>query len=65
MNNFPNTHLHPIEKASALENRLRLFLQNPREIAFSSKSIRGFLSVDRFVTPKIPNVSCRQTLGGV
>jgi ubiquinone/menaquinone biosynthesis C-methylase UbiE len=32
MNNFSNTHLHPLEKASALESRLRLLLQNPRKI---------------------------------
>lgn len=32
MNNNPQTHLHPLEKASALESRLRLFLQNPRRI---------------------------------
>ncbi len=32
MNNFPNTHLHPIEKAGALDSRLRLLLQNPRKI---------------------------------
>lgn len=32
MNNFPKTHLHPLEKASALESRLRLLLQNPRRI---------------------------------
>lgn len=32
MNNFPKTHLHPVEKASALESRLRLLLQNPRRI---------------------------------
>jgi len=32
MNNFPNTHLHPIEKANALDSRFRLFLQNPRKI---------------------------------
>jgi ubiquinone/menaquinone biosynthesis C-methylase UbiE len=29
MNDFRNTHLHPVEKASALEGRLRLFVQNP------------------------------------
>ncbi len=32
MNNFSNTHLHPIEKASALDSRFRLFFQNPRKI---------------------------------
>ena len=32
MNNFSNTHLHPLEKANALESRLRLFLQNPKKI---------------------------------
>jgi len=32
MNNYPNTKLHPLEKASALEGRLRLLLQNPRRI---------------------------------
>ncbi len=32
MSNFRNTHLHPLEKASALDSRLRLFLQNPRKI---------------------------------
>ena len=32
MNNFSHTHLHPIEKAGALESRLRLLIQNPRKI---------------------------------
>lgn len=32
MNNFHNTHLHPLEKASALESSLRYFLQNPKKI---------------------------------
>lgn len=32
MNNFPETHLHPVEKAGALESRLRLLLQNPGRI---------------------------------
>lgn len=32
MNNFPNTHLHPIENAKALDSQLRLLLQNPRKI---------------------------------
>ena len=32
MNNFPKTHLHPVENASALESRLRLLLQNPSRI---------------------------------
>lgn len=32
MNNFPNTHLHPLENAKALESRLRFFLQNPEKI---------------------------------
>jgi ubiquinone/menaquinone biosynthesis C-methylase UbiE len=32
MNNNPQTHLHPIEKADALESRLRLLLQNPMRI---------------------------------
>lgn len=32
MNYFPQTHLHPLEKASALDSRLRLLLQNPKRI---------------------------------
>ena len=32
MNNFSDTHLHPLEKAGALEGRLRLLLQNPGRI---------------------------------
>lgn len=32
MSNLPNTHLHPLEKVSALGSRFRLFLQNPRKI---------------------------------
>ena len=32
MNKFPTTHLHPLEKASALESRIRLVLQNPGRI---------------------------------
>jgi ubiquinone/menaquinone biosynthesis C-methylase UbiE len=32
MNNFPITHLHPIENAGALESRLRRLLQNPGKI---------------------------------
>jgi ubiquinone/menaquinone biosynthesis C-methylase UbiE len=32
MNNFSNTHLHPLKKTGALESRLRLLLQNPRRI---------------------------------
>lgn len=32
MNNLPKTHLHSVEKAGALENRLRLLLQNPGRI---------------------------------
>jgi len=32
MNNYPQTHLHPLEKADALESPLRLLLQNPRRI---------------------------------
>lgn len=32
MNNFSKIHLHPVEKASALDNKLRLLLQNPRRI---------------------------------
>ncbi|MBN1187527.1 MAG: class I SAM-dependent methyltransferase [Bacteroidales bacterium] len=32
MSNLFNTHLHPMEKAGALESRFRLFLQNPRKI---------------------------------
>jgi len=32
MNNFPETHLHPVEKAGSLESRLRLLLQSPRRI---------------------------------
>ena len=32
MNNFSKTHLHHLDKASALESRLRLLLQNPRSI---------------------------------
>ena len=43
MNNFPNTHLHPLEKASALDSRLRLFLQNPRKIL--KKYIRSGMTV--------------------
>ncbi len=30
MNKLPKTHLHQLEKASALESRLRLLRQNPR-----------------------------------
>jgi ubiquinone/menaquinone biosynthesis C-methylase UbiE len=43
MNNFSNTHLHPIEKAGALESRLRLFLQNPRKIL--NKYVRSGMTV--------------------
>lgn len=43
MNNFNDTHLHPVEKASALESRLRLFLQNPRKIV--GKYIRSGMIV--------------------
>lgn len=43
MNNFSNTHLHPMEKASALESRLRLFLQNPRKIL--EKYVRSGMTV--------------------
>ncbi|PKP37328.1 MAG: SAM-dependent methyltransferase [Bacteroidetes bacterium HGW-Bacteroidetes-15] len=32
MNHLPKTHLHPLEKAKALESRIRLLLQNPRRI---------------------------------
>lgn len=32
MNNLPKTHLHSVEKAGALESRLRLLLQNPGRI---------------------------------
>jgi ubiquinone/menaquinone biosynthesis C-methylase UbiE len=32
MNSFQKTHLHPLEKSSALESRLRLLLQNPGRI---------------------------------
>ena len=32
MNNLHKTHLHSVEKANALESRLRLLLQNPRSI---------------------------------
>ena len=32
MNSFQKTHLHPLEKARALESRLRLLLQNPGRI---------------------------------
>ncbi|OFX87152.1 MAG: hypothetical protein A2W99_07395 [Bacteroidetes bacterium GWF2_33_16] len=32
MNNFPKTHLHSVEKASALDSKVRLLLQNPRRI---------------------------------
>lgn len=32
MNILPNTHLHPVEKAGALESRFRLLLQNPEKI---------------------------------
>jgi len=32
MNNYPQPHLHPLEKADALESPLRLLLQNPRRI---------------------------------
>lgn len=32
MNKLPRTHLHPVGKASALESRLRLMLQNPGRI---------------------------------
>jgi len=32
MNNYPQTHFHPLEKADALESPLRLLLQNPRRI---------------------------------
>jgi ubiquinone/menaquinone biosynthesis C-methylase UbiE len=43
MNNFSNTHLHPIEKASALDSPFRLFLQNPRKIL--KKYIRSGMTV--------------------
>ena len=43
MNNFSCTHLHPIDKAGALENRLRLFLQNPRKIL--KKYVRSGMTV--------------------
>lgn len=32
MNNFSNTHLHPVEMAGSLESRFRKFLQNPNKI---------------------------------
>ena len=32
MNDFPNTHLHPLDKANALDSRFRSLLQNPRKI---------------------------------
>lgn len=32
MNHYPETHLHPLEKAGALESRFRLWLQNPGRI---------------------------------
>lgn len=32
MNHYPGTHLHPVEKAGALESRFRLLLQNPERI---------------------------------
>ncbi len=43
MNNFSNAHLHPLEKASALESRFRLLLQNPRKIL--KKHIRTGMTV--------------------
>jgi len=43
MNSFSNTHLHPMEKTSALESRLRLFLQNPRKIL--KKYVRSGMTV--------------------
>ncbi len=43
MNSFSNTHLHPIEKASSLESRLRLILQNPRKIL--KKYVRSGMTV--------------------
>jgi len=43
MTNFSNTYLHPMEKASTLESRLRLFLQNPRIVL--KKYIRSGMTV--------------------
>lgn len=43
MDNFSNTHLHPIEKVSSLESRLRLILQNPRKIL--KKYVRSGMTV--------------------
>ncbi|SCD19611.1 methyltransferase type 11 [Proteiniphilum saccharofermentans] len=43
MNNQNNTHLHPLENASALESRFRRLLQNPRRIL--KKYIRQGMTV--------------------
>lgn len=43
MDNFSNTHLHPIEEASALDSRFRLFFQNPRKIL--KKHVRPGMTV--------------------
>ena len=32
MNDFQDTHLHPLEKARVLESRFRFLVQNPRKI---------------------------------
>ncbi len=43
MNNLNNTHLHPLENASALESRFRRWLQNPKRIL--KKHIRQGMTV--------------------
>ncbi|HPW66688.1 MAG TPA: class I SAM-dependent methyltransferase [Salinivirgaceae bacterium] len=43
MNNYSNTHLHPIESASALDSRFRLIFQNPRKIL--KKYVRSGMTV--------------------
>ena len=43
MNNLQYTHLHPIEKAGALESRFRLLVQNPGKIL--KKYIRPGMTV--------------------
>ena len=43
MNKLPKTHLHPVEKAGALESRLRLLLQPPGRI------LKGYIHPDMTV----------------
>ena len=43
MNKLPKTHLYPVEKAGALESRLRLLLQPPGRI------LKGYIYPDMTV----------------